>query len=228
MLEDRAFVLTDPSNYEALTGAVADRYSARSAYYYVRSKLRMDPVSRALYDLGKAEPYGRVVDVACGRGQVALLLRMAGVADDVVGFDWDAGKVGNATDAAAGLEGARFLHSDVRECVLPTADTVLLIDILHYLARDEQDDLLQRAARAARRRVIVRDVDPDRGASSFLTHAWESIWTTLGYNRGARVAPRPFGEITSVLESEGLTVTRELCSARALSNVLLIARRSET
>ena len=204
---------------------VAARYKSRPAHYYVKSKLRMDPVARALVAQGEAEPFGEVVDVACGRGQVALLLRVTGVASAVTGLDWDLGKVANATDAAAGLTGASFLHADVCEATLPAADTVLLIDILHYLRREEQDDLLVRAARAARRRVIVRDVDPDRGATSSLTHAWEWVTTTLGYNRGARVSPRSFAEITAVLESEGMVVTRELCSARGLSNVLLVARR---
>jgi hypothetical protein len=73
--------------------------------------------------------------------------------------------------------------------------------------------------------VVVRDVDPDRGATSVLTQSWEWVTTTLGYNRGARVAPRSFAEITTVLEAEGLTVTRELCSAKGMSNVLLLARR---
>jgi SAM-dependent methyltransferase len=185
----------------------------------------MDPVSRALCDLGTTERYGTVVDVACGRGQLALLLRVTDLASDVVGFDWDAGKVTSAIQAAEGIARARFEQADVREVSLPEADTVLLVDILHYLTREEQDDLLVRSARAARRRVIVRDVDPDRGASSLLTQSWEWVTTTLGYNRGARVAPRSFDEITTLLEGEKLTVTRELCSARALSNVLLVARR---
>ena len=113
----------------------------------------------------------------------------------------------------------------MRDVEIPHADTVLLIDILHYLTVSEQDALLVRAARAARRQVIVRDVDPDRGATSVLTQSWEWVTTTLGYNRGARVAPRSFAEITTVLEAEGLTVTRELCSAKGMSNVLLLARR---
>jgi 2-polyprenyl-3-methyl-5-hydroxy-6-metoxy-1,4-benzoquinol methylase len=213
------------ASFDDAVREVAARYDARAAHYYVRSKLRMDPVSRALHDLGTAEPYGAVVDVACGRGQVGLLLRVCGLADSVVGFDWDAAKVATATAAASELTGVRFAQGDVREVELPSADTVLLVDILHYLTREEQDALLVRSARAARGRVIVRDVDPDRGASSFLTQSWEWVTTTLGYNRGARVAPRSFDEITAVLEGEGLTVTRELCSARALSNVLLIARR---
>jgi 2-polyprenyl-3-methyl-5-hydroxy-6-metoxy-1,4-benzoquinol methylase len=217
---------TEPSrSFEDLTRAVADRYHTRSAYYYVRSKLRMDPVSRSLLELAEREPLGNVIDVACGRGQVALLLRSAGLAESVVGFDWDADKVQVATNAAEGLGDVRFEKADVREVALPAADTVLLIDILHYLRTEEQDDLLVRSARAASGRVIVRDVDPDRGAASLLTHGWEWVTTTLGYNRGARVAPRSFDEITKVLESEGLGVSRELCSAKGMSNVLLVARR---
>ena len=185
----------------------------------------MDPVTRALHELGSKEHFGSVVDVACGRGQVALLLRALGLAGEIEGFDWDAGKVANANDAAAGMQGAHFHSGDVREITLPDADTVLLVDILHYLTRDEQDDLLARSARAARGKVIVRDVDPDQGATSLLTHGWEWVTTTLGYNRGARVSPRSFAEITTVLEGEGLHVSREPCSARGMSNVLLVARR---
>jgi SAM-dependent methyltransferase len=188
----------------------------------------MDPVCRALHELGAREPYGAVADVACGRGQLALLLVLGNVASSVVGFDWDEGKVASANEAAAGLAGARFERADVRTVAVPEADTVLLVDILHYLTREEQDDRLVRSARAARAagaRVIVRDVDPDRGASSLFTQGWEWVTTTLGYNRGARVAPRSFAEIAEVLEAEGLVVSRELCSARGMSNVLLVARR---
>jgi SAM-dependent methyltransferase len=214
--------------FEDAARDVAARYQSRPAHYYVRSKLRMDPVGRALHALAGKEPFGSVVDVACGRGQFGLLLRAAGVAEGVTGFDWDAGKVANANAAAvaAGFGGVRFEQGDVREVTLPRADTVLLIDILHYLTVPEQDALLVRAAQAARRQVIVRDVDPDRGATSVLTQSWEWVTTTLGYNRGARVAPRSFAEITSVLEGEGLAVSRELCSAKGMSNVLLLAQRS--
>jgi SAM-dependent methyltransferase len=211
--------------YEDAAKDVAARYHSRPAHYYVRSKLSMDPVGRALHGLGEKERFGSVVDVACGRGQFGLLLRVSGLCDGLVGFDWDGGKVTNANAAAAGFDDVRFEQGDVREVEIPRADTVLLVDILHYLTVPEQDALLVRAARAARRRVIVRDVDPDRGATSVLTQSWEWVTTTLGYNRGARVAPRSFAEITSVLEAEGLTVTRELCSAKGMSNVLLLARR---
>lgn len=213
--------------FEDAAREVAGRYRSRAAYWYVRSKLAMDPVARKLVELGEAEPFGAVVDIASGRGQVALLLRTMGLADAVTGLDWDAEKVAIATEASAGVDATSFTQGDVTSADLPPADTLLLIDILHYLTVPEQDALLRRAARAARDRVVVRDVDPDRGASSVLTQSWEWVTTTLGYNRGARVAPRSFAEITAILEGEGLVVTREPCSARGMSNELLIGRRPQ-
>lgn len=212
--------------FEDAARDVAGRYRSRSAYWYVRSKLAMDPVARKLVALGEAEPFGAVVDIASGRGQVALLLRTMDLASAVTGLDWDAEKVAIATEASAGVAATSFTQGDVTIADIPPADTLLLIDILHYLTVPEQDALLRRAASAARDRVIVRDVDPDRGASSVLTQSWEWVTTTLGYNRGARVAPRSFAEITTILEAEGLVVTREPCSARGMSNELLIGRRA--
>jgi hypothetical protein len=191
----------------------------------VRSKLRIDPVCRALFDLGTREPFGSVVDIACGRGQLGLLFLEGNLADQVLGFDWDEAKVGLATSAAGDPSRARFETGDVRSVVIPRADTVLLVDILHYLTVSEQDDLLARASQAARRRVVVRDIDPSRGAASVFTRTWEWITTTAGYNRGARVSPRPFDEIATVLERHGMSVTREACSAKGLSNALLIGHR---
>ena len=211
--------------FEEAARAVAARYESRPAHYYVRSKLALDPVARKLTELAASEPFGDVLDVACGRGQVGLLLLAMGLAETVTGLDWDAPKVAIAEKAAAGT--ATFARGDVRTAHLPRADTVLLIDILHYLSREEQDALVARAARAARRQVIVRDVDPDQGATSALTRGWEWVTTSLGYNRGARVLPRSFDELTALFEAEGLTVTREPCSAKGMSNVLLIARAEQ-
>lgn len=212
--------------FDEAARAVAARFQAKSAHYYVRSKLKMDPVGRVLFDLATREPFGEVADVACGRGQLGILLLEAGRAEALYGLDWDEAKVATARGAATDLPRARFDHGDVRTAPLPAADTVLLVDILHYLTRDEQDALLRAAARAARARVVVRDVSTEPSAARWLTQGWEVVTTTLGYNRGARVEPRSVDEMAAILEAEGLEVTRERCSAKALANVLLVARRS--
>jgi SAM-dependent methyltransferase len=218
-------VAEEEPSFLGLSRRVAELYRATGDRAYVRAKLRIDPVARALHARGVAAPFGEVLDLGCGRGQVALLLAAAGLATAVTAVDWDEAKVRRASLAARALPQVRFSHGDARTVALPEADTVLLLDVLHYLTPEEQDALLVRAARAARARVVVRDVDPDRGAASLFTEGWERITTALGYNRGARVAPRPLDALCAVLEAEGLTVTREPCTARALSNALLVAER---
>jgi SAM-dependent methyltransferase len=210
--------------FDAAVQRVAARYARgrRATYHYVRGKLASDPVAARILGLGEL---GEVVDVGCGRGQLAVLLLEAGNAKKVTGFDWDAKKVGDARDAAAGLATA-FEAGDMREMVVPPCDTALFVDVLHYLTDAEQDEVLARAADATRARVIVRELDPDRGWRSRVTRLQERITTSLGYNRGARVNVRRIEELTAPLRARGFTVRVEPCwGATPFSNVVIVAER---
>lgn len=224
-LLDAAETAAPTASFEAAARDVASRYCDRGARVYVRVKLWMDPIAKTLHDEHADGGFGRVLDVGCGRAQLPLLLHAAGLADGVVGLDWDEDKIHVAARAAGHLRDVRFEHANVCTAALPEADTVLLIDVLHYLTHEEQDDVLARAARAAKRRVFVRDLDPDAGTSSVVTQSWEWVTTTLGWNRGARVRPRPFRDIARPLEAAGFQVSLAACSTRGLSNTLLVARR---
>lgn len=208
---------------------VAERYASRAkkpAYYYVRSKLAADPIARRVAELGATLPLGEVIDAGCGRGQLGVLLLEQSLATRVTGFDWDDEKVAAATSAAAGLP-ASFRTGDLREPLGLEADTALLVDVLHYLTDGEQDAVLRNVARAARRTVVVRELDPDRGWRSRVTRLQEAVTTGFGYNRGARVNVRPIAALTAVLEAEGFAVEVTPCwGGTPFANVLLVARRS--
>jgi hypothetical protein len=104
-----------------------------------------------------------------------------------------------------------------------------MIDVLHYLTDEEQDSLLGRAARAARRTLLVRELDPDRGWRSATTRVQEAITTTLGWNVGARVRVRAIAHIERALSLEGFDVTVEPCwGSTPFGNVLVVGRRHET
>jgi SAM-dependent methyltransferase len=216
-----------PDAIDAAIARVAERYARgrRAAFHYVRSKLASDPVARAVVGLGAL---AEVCDVGCGRGQLGVLLLEAGCADKVTGFDWDAAKVEDARKAAVGLA-ATFEAGDARSHVIAACDTVLLVDVLHYLTESEQDALLLRAAGAARRRVVLRDLDPDRGWRSRVTRIQEGITTALRFNRGANVRPRPIPALSRVLEDAGFDVKVDPCwGGTPFSNVLLVATRRES
>lgn len=213
---------------DALFRSVAERYAGGSKFTrgYVKSKMASDPVVREVTSLGKLRSLGNVVDVGCGRGQLAVTLLLAGAAERVIGFDWDSAKVDEAMAAGAGLS-ASFEHGDVRDMKIPACDSVLVIDVLHYLTSEEQDALLGRAAEAARRRVIIRELDPERGWRSRVTKLQEGITTSLGVNRGAGVRVRPIAAITTILEKKGYAVTITPCwGSTPFSNVLVVATKT--
>jgi SAM-dependent methyltransferase len=193
--------------------------------YYIQGKLHADPSTRAVAALG---PLGDVVDLGCGRGQLAVLLLEAGAATRVSGYDWDAGKIELARRAAAGLPAA-FQPADVRTAPAGSADSVLLIDVLHYFDRDTQDALLGRAARLVRPggRLILREADTGRGWRSAATLIEERVMTAVRFNRGEHVVFRNIArELAPRLEREGLTCEiRECWGATPFSNMLLVARR---
>jgi 2-polyprenyl-3-methyl-5-hydroxy-6-metoxy-1,4-benzoquinol methylase len=196
-------------------------------YHYVASKLRRDPSTRAIAELG---PLGDVVDIGCGRGQLNVYLLEAGLARSVQAFDWDDEKIALAKRAAEGLE-ASFEVLDARNASAKApgvaADTVLLIDVLHYLDVAAQDDLLRSAAEMVRPggRLVVREATTRCGWRSVVTVCIEWISKLVRLNIGERISIRDVSrEIVPLLEAKGMTCTVEPCwKGTPFSNVLLVA-----
>lgn len=235
-----------PSNAPAwvvATERVAARYAppedsspaAKAQFNYVRIKLLMDPIAKLIAGIGGEERgvLGEVLDIGTGRGQLPILLVELGRATRGYGVDWDEAKVRDGARAAARIPALpiELARGDARTAPLTEADTVLLIDLLHYFTLEEQDAILRRAARAVRSggRLLVREADTERGWRSWTTLLEEKVFTTLRFNRGERVKFRASRDLARVMEEEGLRV--EIVPAwgkTPFSNVLLIGQRSET
>jgi 2-polyprenyl-3-methyl-5-hydroxy-6-metoxy-1,4-benzoquinol methylase len=212
--------LNEPGAFDLAIARTAGRYASagksRGTYFYIRGKLRGDPSTRAVLDLG------------CGRGQLAVLLLESRAATAVRGCDWDGEKVAIANRAVEGLSGG-FAKGDVRTAQAEPADTVLLIDVLHYFDRETQDALLTRAAGFVKPggRLVLRDADIGRGWRSLMTRLEEGLFTTIKFNRGERVLFRDVArELLPLLEAQGMSCTVVPCWGRTpFSNVLLVATR---
>lgn len=219
---------------------VASRYappedpspSTKAHFNYVRIKLLTDPVARMVADVGGAEPraLGRVLDVGTGRGQLPIVLTELGRAGSAHGVDWDEEKIARGVAAAAREPALPIVleRADARTAALEPADTVLLVDILHYFTIAEQDDLLRRAARAVLPggRIAIREADTERGWRSSVTLLEERVFTFLRFNRGERVKLRPARELRAILEEEGLRVeVRPAWGKTPFSNVLILGER---
>lgn len=112
---------------------------------YVTGKLMMDPVYRQICEeLGQLE---RALDLGTGLGLLPLLLAVRGQAAELIGLDWDEAKLQSARIAAQSLPAGatrnlRFEPGDLRTAVLPEADAVFLLDVLHYYPPAEQRQIL--------------------------------------------------------------------------------------
>ncbi|UQA62053.1 DUF2062 domain-containing protein [Polyangium aurulentum] len=221
---------------------VASRYASpesispaeKSQFHYVRIKLMMDPIARLIADVeGERQgALGEVLDIGTGRGQLPILLLELGRATRAHGVDWDEAKIGHARRAAEAKPDGRpalaatFAREDARRFEATPADTVLLIDLLHYFTIEEQDAILRCAADHVRPggRLLVREADTERGWRSFATLFEERVFTFLRFNRGERVRFRPAREIAAALEARGFRCEiRPAWGSTPFSNVLIVA-----
>jgi hypothetical protein len=96
---------------------------------------------------------------------------------------------------------------DVRRFALPPATLILILDVLQYLDREEQLDLLGRCARALEPggKFIFRVQDEERGIYSRFSMGLDRIVFALG-GAGRRPLMLTGEEYQRVLEEEGLEV----------------------
>ncbi|MBI5509750.1 MAG: DUF2062 domain-containing protein [Deltaproteobacteria bacterium] len=208
---------------------VIDRFLpvGRFAHGYVQGKLHHDPVYRQLADLAPLPmPF---VDVGCGRGHTGLLLSELQADAAGHGVDWDPAKIDAAKRAATGVAQLTYEVADVANWPVPTAKTILLLDVLHYHDAGTQDAILRRAAAALLQGgvLLLRDVDLKQGLRARITKLQEQLGRALGINRGKVLCFREAGALIQVLETAGLEVqVKDSHAGTPLANVLIVARRA--
>ena len=173
------------------------------------------------------EPFGDVVDLGCGRGQLGIALLAAGLARSVLGVDRPGPALADAGRAGAGLPLAVRQGDFAADPSVPACDTVLLVDVLYQLGAGPALLLLRAAAHAARERVVVRTLDPGQGWRSRLAYALE--WAGRGWwpHAGRRVEPLAVPVLLAALREEGFAASTAPCwRGTPFANVLIVARRA--
>ncbi len=188
----------------------------------------MDPVHGAVLSLAAVAPFGRVIDIGSGRGQLGVALLEAGLATEVLALDQDANALAQLDRAAEGLP-LRTQRADLAAWPFEeTADTVLLVDVLYQLATEPQLELLRRVAAAAQRTVIIRATDPAGGWRTALSRTLEQLGRTWWPTFGTRYNPLGPGLLAEMLTKCGFRASWAPCAAGTpLAGVLMVAERVE-
>jgi 2-polyprenyl-3-methyl-5-hydroxy-6-metoxy-1,4-benzoquinol methylase len=229
-----------------IAAAVAPyRRAGRYAWFFARGKLGADPVFRHLMQHGLIAPRTRVLDIGCGQGLLASLLHSvdafersgrwpggwpaAPSAARVTGIELMRRDVDRAK-AALG-DAAEFICGDMRSTAFPPVDSVVMLDVLHYVTIAEQDDVLTRARAALLPggTLLLRVADA-AARRRFAASAWVDRLVSLARRR--RFVPqfgRTLAEWQRQLESLGFAVRSQPMSAGTpFANVLLVAHVKAT
>jgi cyclopropane fatty-acyl-phospholipid synthase-like methyltransferase len=157
------------------------------AYNFARGKLSGDPVFRAMLERGLLLGRGHILDLGCGQGLLASWLRAARLCYQSGSWPqgWPPAPTPRSTRGIElmirDVERARaalgptceISQGDIRCADFGTTDAVVILDVLHYMTREEQLQVLKRvrAALPARGLLLLRIGDAD-GGLRFLYSQW--------------------------------------------------------
>jgi len=235
---------------EALIDETSRRYIQAGifAWEFVRGKLRHDPLYFTLLARGGLPEDGLLLDLGCGRGILMSLLATARAqaARGIFPQGWTAPgpglrlhgidlreKAARAAREALGDE-ATIATADLRAFrhgELPESAAIFLLDVLHYLAPEEQERLLDRAAAALAPGgvLVVREADAAAGSAFARTRAAERLAAILRGDLRQRLAFRSAAQWTASLEARDLAVRAvPMSRGTPFANVLLEARAPAT
>ena len=227
----------------ALLKSAARPYLAAGLYpyFFARAKLAFDPAFVSLLRRGGIRDGARILDLGCGQGLLAAVLLAARRQYETGAWpmDWPAPPTTtqlhgielqerSANWARIALAGEAFIQTcDLRDAVLPEADAVFILDVLHHLEPDAQQCVLEKAAHALRAdgTLFMRVADSTAGLSFGFTRGADWFSALM---RDPRVPPhhhRTPADWTAMLHRFGLGVEAESMSAGTpFANVLLTAR----
>lgn len=214
------------------------RGAGRFAYHFARGKLSRDPAFAALLANGwiratRMDPNGhavpaRVLDLGCGQGLLAALLRAAGHPARVHGIELMVSDIDRAR-AALGTD-ADFVCGDIRTTPFPACETAVILDVLHYIDPEAQQDVLARlhAALAAQGALLLRVGDADGGAGFRVSQFVDGVVTFVRGHRLSELHCHGLDRWAGMLAAAGFEGIERipLSDGTPFANVLLRARRA--
>jgi len=187
-----------------------------------------------LSDLAVVERYvpnkGFIVDLGCGHGLFACVLRESSPTRRVLGIDLDERKIAVARGAIRDTQWLRFEVGDIAKDPPPKCDAVTIVDVLYLLPFDVQEQVLRNAASALGEGgpLVVKAQERRLDPRYAFTYAQELITVSLGFTRGGR--ERFFfpsrEEALAMFERAGFVVDVVEMRNRPYTDVVYLARKA--
>jgi 1-acyl-sn-glycerol-3-phosphate acyltransferase len=192
---------------------------------YVRWKIRLDPVVRNID--GLVPENGTVLDLGCGYGLLSNLLAHKSLGRDVLGVDFDAGKIRVAVKTALPRPSARFVNENILEWDYPESGCILMIDVLHYWSRENQSKIIKKASDALEPGGVLafREICRSTSFSCFTSGITERLSLILGINLGDKITFLDRRFYVSEFERNGLSLMSEATACARGAGVMLVFKK---
>jgi 2-polyprenyl-3-methyl-5-hydroxy-6-metoxy-1,4-benzoquinol methylase len=208
---------------------IAARFARPGQRFYIHGKLASDPVYAAAAEAiaGRRRP---LLDIGCGLGILGHYLHAHGAVDHYLGLDHDGRKIQDGRDAArrAGLDGTLHLAEGDATTPHDIRGHVAILDVLHYLPRERQAELLAYAVDhlADDGVLILRNVIRDGSWRYHATVLEEKFIHAVGWIPGGAQYFPTEDDIRTVLEPRGIRVAfRPLFGRTPYNSWLMTASR---
>jgi 1-acyl-sn-glycerol-3-phosphate acyltransferase len=127
-----------------------------------------------------------ITDLGCGYGFLDYMLVFRSGKRRVTGMDYDEEKIAVANHNFSKNEQLHFIHADVSVATFENSDIFILNDILHYLPKEKQENVLSQCVKKLNEngKIIIRDGAREKAKKHFLTRLSEIFSTQiLGFNK---------------------------------------------
>jgi 2-polyprenyl-3-methyl-5-hydroxy-6-metoxy-1,4-benzoquinol methylase len=180
---------------------------------------------------------GRVLDVGCGHGLLAMKMALNAPECSVLATDHDAQRISLARLASVGIRNLQFevsTGSPVTEAGLDGKfDAIVMIDFLHYFSPEQQDAMIAKAFANLEKGgwLLAREVNQQGGLVSKLNQLYEKMATLTGFTQSNTIQAKENLSFKSQsgweakFAEHGFKVRSEPCSSPIFADILYICQR---
>ncbi len=171
---------------------------------------------------------GKITDVGCGYGFLPLMLSFTGLDRKITGVDYDKEKIDIASNCISKTNNVNFICADVTEYDYDYSDAFIISDVLHYLKKEQQVEVISRCVNKLNSNgiMIIRDADADKKQRHWGTRYTEFFSTNSGFNKtkedGLHFTSASL--IRSTLDSFSFIEYEIIDNTKLTSNIIFIIR----